>query len=139
MDDATRNLGPVHKRRWFQFSIRTMFVLVTVLTVLGYWLGYQLNWIHERHNARVGTGIGKAAIRQPDGSTKWIVLTPDAPWPLGWFGEKGVKFLMLPKSTPREEVDRILALFPEADREIEFVADEEIDPAFWEADPATWR
>ncbi len=33
------------RRRWFRFSLPTMFVGVTVCAC---WLGYQLNWIHER-------------------------------------------------------------------------------------------
>ena len=35
-------------RRYFQFSLRTLFALMTILCV---WLGYQLNWIRERHKA----------------------------------------------------------------------------------------
>ncbi len=34
------------KRRWFAYSLRTLFVVVTVF---GVWLGYELNWIRERH------------------------------------------------------------------------------------------
>ena len=34
------------KRRWFRFSLRMMFVVVTVF---GCWLGYELNWIRQRH------------------------------------------------------------------------------------------
>ena len=33
------------KRRWFRWSLRTMFVVVTLFAV---WLGYSLNWIRER-------------------------------------------------------------------------------------------
>lgn len=36
------------KRRWYSFSLRTMFILVTVLCV---WLGWQLNLVRERRNA----------------------------------------------------------------------------------------
>ena len=34
------------RRRWFVFSLRTLFGGVTVVAC---WLGYQLNWIRERH------------------------------------------------------------------------------------------
>ena len=37
------------KRRWPQFSLRTMFVVVTVLAVPLGWIGYSLNWIRQRH------------------------------------------------------------------------------------------
>ena len=36
------------KRRWYQFSLRTMFVLVFVVSVPLAWVGYSLNWIKER-------------------------------------------------------------------------------------------
>jgi hypothetical protein len=32
-------------RRWFQWSLRTLFVVVTVF---GCWLGYEFNWIRQR-------------------------------------------------------------------------------------------
>ena len=36
----------VPKRRWFQWSLRTLFV---VMALFGCWLGYEVNWIRERH------------------------------------------------------------------------------------------
>ena len=38
---------PAPKRLWFRWSLRTVFVVVTVF---GCWLGYELNWIRQRHN-----------------------------------------------------------------------------------------
>jgi hypothetical protein len=34
------------RRRWFQFSLATMFVVVTVFAVF---VAYHVNWIHQRH------------------------------------------------------------------------------------------
>ncbi len=34
------------RRRWFRFSLRTLFVVVTVLAVF---IAYHVNWIHQRH------------------------------------------------------------------------------------------
>jgi hypothetical protein len=36
------------KRRWFRFSLRTLFVLVTIVGA-AIWVIQQLNWIHQRH------------------------------------------------------------------------------------------
>jgi hypothetical protein len=38
----------IPRRRWYQFSLRTMFVLVTVACVVLAWVGYSLNWIRQR-------------------------------------------------------------------------------------------
>jgi len=35
-------------RRWFRYSLRTLFVLVTVFCI---WLGVQVKWIGDRHEA----------------------------------------------------------------------------------------
>ena len=32
------------KRRWFRFSLRTLFVAVAVFCA---WLGYHVNWMHQ--------------------------------------------------------------------------------------------
>ena len=37
---------PAPRRRWFAFSLRTMFIVVTLF---GCWLGYELHWIRQRH------------------------------------------------------------------------------------------
>ena len=39
------------KRRWFRWSLRTMFVGVTVLAVPLGWIGNSLNWIRQRHES----------------------------------------------------------------------------------------
>ena len=37
---------PPTRRRWLQFSLRTMFVVVTVLAIF---IAYHVNWIRQRH------------------------------------------------------------------------------------------
>jgi hypothetical protein len=44
-DPMTTNSNPT-RRRWFQFGLGTMFLVVTVFAI---WLGYKVNWMHERH------------------------------------------------------------------------------------------
>jgi hypothetical protein len=106
------------KRRWFAYSLRTLFVVVTVF---GCWLGYQLNWIRERHSlidAPQQTGVDPEygvtlipmSLRAP-----LQVETKDAPWPLRWLGERGVYTLYLRDDMPESEVAHICALFPEAE------------------------
>jgi hypothetical protein len=39
------------RRRWYQFSLRTMFVAVTLVAIPLAWVGYSLSWIRQRHEA----------------------------------------------------------------------------------------
>ncbi len=44
-------MAPTPKLRWLRFSLRTLFVVVTVLAC---WLGYYVNW-HAQRNAVLGS------------------------------------------------------------------------------------
>ena len=99
------------KRRWFRFSLRTLFVAMTLLAA---WLGYHFNWIRQRHAALVFEGRAEASMVTPNGP-KTVIITSQAPWPLNWMGEPGHTALIVGGRTEPEEVERIRKLFPEAD------------------------
>jgi hypothetical protein len=40
------------KRRWFAYSLRTLFLVVMVLAAFGYWLGWNINVVHQRQALR---------------------------------------------------------------------------------------
>ena len=65
-------------RRWFRFSLRTLFVVVTIACVFAGWIAYQLDWIRERHDGRIDTSLW----RLPDPSST-------APWPLCCSARRG--------------------------------------------------
>ena len=112
-------------RRWFRFSLRTFFVL---LTLFGVWLGVQVKWIRDRHEALewlwqngiygandgqkltvVGAGVIKASH---------LGLPTKAPWSLRPFFEPGVSAITVVE-TPDENADNLKVqelsgLFPEA-------------------------
>jgi hypothetical protein len=122
-------MTPAPKRRWFSYSLRTLFVVVTVFAC---WLGYQLNWIRERH-ALLSRPHAVSYVSGVDG------LSPDqvpAPLSLRAFGERGCWLLYLTfvddergsncdSNEPEErsrllnpnellEIERARRLFPEA-------------------------
>ena len=70
------------KRRWFSYSLRTMFAVVTVLCV---WLGYELKWIRQRR-AIVAAFPKWSAL---EGVPNIVMRQPDAPGLLWLFGERG--------------------------------------------------
>jgi hypothetical protein len=94
------------KRRWFQFSLRTMFV---VITAFGVWLGWQFHVIQNR----------KALIKHLESNGGTIGYSGDSPLQpkISWFrqllGDRAVQFISLGNSdAPSEPVK---AVFPEAD------------------------
>jgi len=95
------------RRRWFRFSLRTMFVLLTILGVFLGWLTVQFKWIHDRHEAQhwLQSKLNALIINSPSRSP---------PWPLKILGEPKVDVIWIPlnESTRLEELKR---LFPEAD------------------------
>ena len=105
-------------RRWFRFSLRTMFVLVTVLCV---WLGYAMNWIRQRRDF---------AAAMTARSAEFDVLHTHprkrAPMGMSLLGEPAVKLVQIVETgadgLPRKDTEQIVQtaqkLFPEAEIEI---------------------
>jgi hypothetical protein len=62
--DGPKTRAP--KRRWFQFTLRTLFVVVTVLAC---WLGYAVSWIKQRH-----AFLAQPMTKPPPG--RWIYNPP---------------------------------------------------------------
>ena len=109
---------PAPQRRWLRFSLRGLFVAITIF---GCWLGYQLNWIRQRH----------AWLASPEAKSENFFLTRENDHPPGmlWlFGEPGfdsIHLTMPPRKIAREgspvltpeEMERarlVQRLFPEA-------------------------
>jgi len=97
------------RRRWFRFSLRTLFVLVTLLGVFSAWLTMQVKWITARH----------AALQLPNvyGDQK-LYRTP--PWGLVALGEPGYCYVWIlaeKDASPEDERLRLHleTLFPEAE------------------------
>lgn len=87
------------RRRWFRFSLRTLFVVVTLLCVLlGGWMSYQLNWIRRRHDYLREHGLHPMRVTQ------------SAPWSLRPFREPGVSILIV---NTDDELAIVRSLFPE--------------------------
>jgi hypothetical protein len=91
-------MTPALKRRWFRWSLRTMFVAVTLAVTLP-WLAVNLNWMYERSAAVA------SKIPHPLEGEK------PAPWPLWIFGARG--FARIHIKVPPEK----LAFFQEAARD----------------------
>ena len=109
------------KRRWFRFSLRTMFVVVTVF---GVWLGWNLQIVRERNAV-------KAMVLSRGGSIVNLVI-PLAPPGIAWvrraIGDESYRNISYCGLSDDERRRMVLA-FPET----EFVEElEETDRLFSE-------
>jgi hypothetical protein len=99
------------KRRWPRFSLRTLFVAVTVLCL---WLGYELNWIHLRNEF-----LAQAPQAKGLPFCTMAPVSDSVPFGLRIFGEKRVSGVHLVYQTGErpngDQVERIVGLFPEAE------------------------
>src|SRR4051812_21088207 len=101
------NDKPQPRRRWYQFSLRTMFVVVFVVSIPLAWVGYQLNWIRERRSALSYTDQTKA-IPDP------FALPVPAPGWLWLFGEQGREIIGCREHTTMTAAE-LQRLFPESE------------------------
>lgn len=91
-----------HEHRRLRFSLRTLFVVVTVLGGSLGWLLYQFRWIEQRRDFLANEDV-----------TIWD--DKPAPWPLWLLGEPGHKTIVLydNEGSP-SPVERARSLFPES-------------------------
>jgi hypothetical protein len=116
----------VPKRRWPRFTLRTLFVVVTVF---GVWLGWQLNWIRQRHVylARrrelfiAQDKLENYNVDEQSLSSYYGSASTSAPWPLRLLGEKGqveIRIMvfddLVKQFEPYEDCRLGRSLFPES-------------------------
>ena len=113
-------------RRWFRFSLRTMFVMVTAGGLLAGWLVYELNWIRQRH-AFLAKNEALRLSRVGVGSTSESDLK--APGLLWLFGETG-NFVVV--CVEGSSVDSLTEADLETIREAKRLFPEALSPMFVE-------
>jgi hypothetical protein len=101
---------PKRKRRWFQFSLRSLMIVVTLLAVACAYVGWQAKIVQERK-------VMFAQIESAGGYWTWQIPTdprPTVSWVRQLLGDEPRQFLYLPPTTSAEECRRIGVLFSEA-------------------------
>ena len=97
------------RRRRFAFRLRTLFVLVAVLSVPLGWVGYSLEWIRQREEMLLEDGV-TGATKYVSAGEHGIPDDPEAPYGLWLFGERGFQCIV----AQRQKADEAARLFPEA-------------------------
>jgi hypothetical protein len=104
---------PKRKRRWFQFSLRTLMIVVTLLAVPLSYVGWQAKIVRERK-------VVLSAIRDRGGHVVEASTVPFLkPWATissfrEWLGDIAIQGIQLPGETKSDEVGRIKIAFPES-------------------------
>ena len=114
-------------RRRFYFSLRTLFVAVTILGLFLGWVGVQLKWMRDRRQAlewmfpcHARQLAAESGSLLPPLKGEYI-SHPDtkAPWSLRIFGESGVERIKVYENwlnpDARYSVNDLRLLFPEAE------------------------
>jgi hypothetical protein len=91
------------KRRWYQFSLRTLMILVALLAVACCYVAREYRTVQERFNYLENASI----IVDPDG-------TASIPLVRRLLGDQSIGEIGLPVDFGKEKCQRGAALFPEA-------------------------
>jgi len=112
------------RRRWFSFSLRTLFLVLALVAAPLAWVGLQLKWIHDR-SAIIDTFLDRYEFTSFDPHERDTVA---APWSVRLFGETGAQRITLGHAEDGErgeEVDPELVrefkrLYPESEIEVPY-------------------
>jgi hypothetical protein len=102
------------KRRWFRFSLRTLFVAVTALAC---WLGWQVNIVRQRRAILDTIGRANEGVKYNlRGGIFRRFDEPTVPIWREWLGDAPVLNIALWEYEPfaPSEIETIKKLFPEA-------------------------
>jgi hypothetical protein len=107
---------PKRRRRWFQFSLRSLLVVVTVAAVGCAWVAREgrivqerkavRQWIEEGGGACVNNDLA-ARIPSASGSDEPSIVRR-------WLGDRTVRTVFLPRKTSDRDMQRIKTCFPGA-------------------------
>ena len=102
------------KLRWFRFSLRTLFVLITVLCI---WLGTQVNFISQRHAflrmLEVDAGY-QSHLLAAEYSNFYPMPKRRVPLVARILGEQAYSMIVLPELYGPDLIDKATRLFPES-------------------------
>jgi hypothetical protein len=111
------NSPPKPRRRWFSYSLRTMFVVVTVFAI---WLGWELSYIRERKDAIARLGEPECLFIASTGELRNMnpgneALIATIPIWRRWLGDEPMAQVCLDAAQDSSLVEKLVELFPEAD------------------------
>jgi hypothetical protein len=119
--DEERETPIVAKRRlhWFQFRLRTMFVLTTLIAVAAMWIGSQVRIVQERKWLREHSDASFLPLKEYNPvspNETWRKATPAVSWFRELLGDEAICRVGVDQLSPAyRELNQLKAAFPEAD------------------------
>jgi hypothetical protein len=98
------------RRRWFRFSLRTMFVVVTLFAL---WLGWELNYVRERHATRKWIVDSGGVVILGTDQREIAPGIVRIPFWRRWLGDYAVGMVVLKSDATPREIEGAKAIFPE--------------------------
>jgi hypothetical protein len=108
--------APTTRRRWYQFGLGTLFLVVTVFAS---WLGWELHVVRERQAIRQRIAESGGKIYSSEESeylltSLGMVTECRIPFWREWLGDEPVGFITLKTSASDAELKKARLAFPEA-------------------------
>jgi hypothetical protein len=109
--------APISRRRWPRFSLRTLFVVVTVF---GIWLAWNANRVRERNNL---VEYLTSLEHQPNPVPTWVIRCEPSRLPTVWRLVGAVKpawmtILLCNHALTDDELARAKSLLPDCEIEV---------------------
>lgn len=103
---------PTPPRRRFRYSLRTMFVVVTIAAILIMWATSEWRFVLDRKAlaSEFNDRIGPVGYVGPHSNP-----TPTIPFWRAWMGDRPRHAIDVPYGAPKDDFDRARMLFPEAE------------------------
>ena len=103
---------PPKRKRRFQFRLRTLLIGVTLLAVVCGYVGWQAKIVKERRN-EIDWGGYKGNLRQGI-DIRFYREVPEVPWLRRKLDDVYVREIDVAVDAPRDQVEHLHRLFPEA-------------------------
>lgn len=109
---------PTHpRRRWFQFSLATLLVVMTLFAAIAGWLAWEMNFVQQRRSmcaiieGRGGYAVSVAQAKARTGTTSSNSIPI---WRI-WLGDEPYLAIGLGNEQSKEDLQLATELFPEAE------------------------
>jgi hypothetical protein len=110
---------PKRKRRWFQFSLRTLMIVVTLLAVPCAYVGWQTKIVRERKAVLANCSRSIILYSFADEADQSSLISPVK----RWLGDVAVQYIVVSAAFDLADLKVIREAYPEAEIELRHVVE----------------